>query len=793
MLPGLRLPGSAALGAAAVAAFFTATAVLAADDPVSIPVPPGVDLQATLGSAKSDPIRIIATGADLAVRSLDMDSPGTGERRTFVVENKGPGKAFGLGIELGPPPGLCAEEGPCHYLKPFTDFAILEGDCWEGGCRPCPVPAAPAEGLVRFECNADLEVGQQLEFKVEGNYFLDSGPGRCTTPQFEVRAQASVADPAPDNNVVRLDTVPIATASAVYFLPADGAVAAERAITTGHLGQRIRLGVDLAPDACPSQPVVVQLTFGDAEGQRDERARTVTAKPVVGAEGHAVTTPFYLEELFWGRADGESIWNDGSSPKHLPSWYLLNHAVSPGPRLLPAAGGSLLATVGDRSSRLAIAADPGSVELWLEAPGPTGETRDNRAVRRGEQFRLLLRTDADSPLSAEHLLPVFLTTVRKDEEHSTLEILDRTAPGLFALELTAHYLVGTTIEARHAYAPPAVDDRRRLEVILPTARLGLIPVSNLSLELEEVRPARQLRAFMTEQWDARVTGDVAVMVIAVERDRRIIAKAPLLLRRRPNFRSGSFVSEPFALGEGPWAEAAVGDRVRIAMPDLDAAREYTIAEPLSLPVLQVFGADANTPTVRAFPGQALRLVVEDRGEATGDGPVDVALRVLEGERLKGEKVLRLNSIVPERRWARTVTVGAADFPADPRPGDRIEVVYPAGQARLRVPVAVIAPIPVLKSLTLHPVDERGVNADASGVTVSGAVRALATFDVPPHDGERDRQPAHPAGRCVGGGLRSARRSSARRATALSDRTRRTCGRAAHARTGRGRPAAGTVR
>ena len=82
-----------------------------------------------------------------------------------------------------------------------------------------------------------------------------------------------------------------------------------------------------------------------------------------------------------------------------------------------------------------------------------------------------------------------------------------------------------------------------------------------------------------------------------------------------------------------------------------------------------------------------------------------------------------------------MTVGAADFPADPRPGDRIEVVYPAGQARLRVPVAVIAPIPVLKSLTLHPVDEWGAIADASGVTVSGAVRALATFDVTPHDGD----------------------------------------------------------
>ena len=265
MLPGLRLTGSAALGAAAVAAFFMATAVLAADDPVSIPVPPGVDLQATLGSAKSGPIRIIETGADLAVRRLDVDSPGAGEHRTFIVENKGPGKAFGIGIELGPPPGLCAK-GPCHYLKPFTDFAIVDGDCWEGGCRPCPVPAAPAEGRVRFECNADLEVGQQLEFKVDGNYFWDSGPGHCTTPQFELRAQASGADPAPDNNVVRLDTVPIATASAVYFLPADGAVTAERAITTGHLGQRIRLGVDLAPGACTSQPVVVKLTFGDVEG-----------------------------------------------------------------------------------------------------------------------------------------------------------------------------------------------------------------------------------------------------------------------------------------------------------------------------------------------------------------------------------------------------------------------------------------------------------------------------------------------------------------------------------------------
>ena len=97
MLPGLRLTGSVALGAAAVAAFFTATAVLAADDPVRIPVPPGVDLQATLGSAKSDPIRIIATGADLAVRNLDVDSPGAGDAHgPLLSRTRGREKRSGL-------------------------------------------------------------------------------------------------------------------------------------------------------------------------------------------------------------------------------------------------------------------------------------------------------------------------------------------------------------------------------------------------------------------------------------------------------------------------------------------------------------------------------------------------------------------------------------------------------------------------------------------------------------------------------------------------------------------------
>jgi hypothetical protein len=91
--------------------------------------------------------------------------------------------------------------------------------------------------------------------------------------------------------------------------------------------------------------------------------------------------------------------------------------------------------------------------------------------------------------------------------------------------------------------------------------------------------------------------------------------------------------------------------------------------------------------------------------------------------------------VAERRWARAVTVGAADLPAEARPGDRLEVAYPPGQARLRVPVEVIAPVPVLKSLTLHPLDDRGAISDAARVTVSGAVQVSATFDVPPHDGD----------------------------------------------------------
>ena len=369
------------------------------------------------------------------------------------------------------------------------------------------------------------------------------------------------------------------------------------------------------------------------------------ARPAAGAEGRAVTTPFYLEELFWGHADGESIWVDSSTFKETDSWQQLNYQASPGLPLLPAAGGSLLAAVGDRSSRLAIAADPGSVELWLEAPSPTGETRENRTVHRGEQVRMLLRTDPDSPLSAEHRLPVFLTTAHEDEERSTLEILDRTAPGLFVLEFTAQYDPGTSIEARHAYAPPAVDDRRRLRVTPPTARVGLVSAKQ-SGPILSVRHGRQYRAYLGERPEARLSGDGRVVVVTVERDRGVVAQSSLRLKYLPDF-GDVLYSEPFALGAGPWAEAAVGDRVRVAMPDLDAAHEYTIAEPLSLPVLQVFGVDADTPAVRAFPGQALRLLAEDRGEATGDGPVDVALRVLEGERLKGEKVLRLDTV-----WAR---------------------------------------------------------------------------------------------------------------------------------------------
>jgi hypothetical protein len=632
---GIRLTTLTAFRVAAVTSCLASTNLHAADEPVTIPVPSGVELHAILGSAKSDPVRTVESGADLAVRRLEAGT-GIDERQVIVVQNKGPGRAIGVGIELRPPTGLCLRsEPPCSNPEPWPNIQIVAGNCWEGDCRPCPAAPSPTGSPTRFECSVDLEVGEQFEFAVVGRYDWLTRPDHCNAPQFEISTLAAGPDPVAYNNVLRLDAVPVATAANVYFLPADGAVSTDRAITAGRLGQRLRLGVDLAPGACPSQPVVIALKFSDAEAQDEDPGRTVTARPVVDGAGRAVTAPFSLEELFWGRADGESIWDTGATP---PRRTRLrdNHTVSAGQRLLPAPGSSLLASVGDRSSRLAIAAEPGSVELWLEAPGPTGDTRENRTVRHGEQVRVLLRTDPDSALSAEDRLSVFLTTSHEDSDLSTLETLDRVAPGLFALEFNAYYPAGTLIEVNHAYAPPAVDDRRRLRVTPSAVRVGLRQVADLSLPLDRVRPSRAVRAALVDDSHVSVTGDVVVIDVIVERDRRVIAQAPLQLRPWSRLPLGYFLSEPFALGEGPWSAAAVGDRVRIAAPKLDAAREYTIDEPLSAPSLQVFGADVDAPVERVLPGQVLRLVVDDRGETTGEGPVDVALRVLEGGRLKGE-------------------------------------------------------------------------------------------------------------------------------------------------------------